>query len=106
MDGDKHFLLYIDYTDDMPARRGPLVAAHLEHSVDAEKRGELVLGGRLIVDGAPRSLCLIRAKSREAVERHIKADPYYEHGLVKSFQVQEWQTVIGELALEPMAPAR
>jgi uncharacterized protein YciI len=89
-----HYLLFYDVADDYVARRGEFRGAHLEKARAAVERGELVLGGALAhpVDGA---VLLFSGTSREVAERFAQADPYVTSGLVKSWRVREWTTVVG-----------
>jgi uncharacterized protein YciI len=38
---------------------------------------------------------LFRGESPAAAEAFVAADPYVQHGLVKSWKVREWTTVVG-----------
>jgi len=89
-----HYLLFYDVADDYVARRGEFRGAHLEKARAAVERGELVLGGALAhpVDGA---VLLFSGTSREVAARFAQADPYVTSGLVKSWRVREWTTVVG-----------
>ncbi len=89
-----HFLLFYDVVEGYTERRKPFRAAHLEYANGAVARGELVLGGAL-ADPVDAALLLFRTPSREAVERFAARDPYVLNGLVKSWRVREWTTVIG-----------
>ena len=43
------------------------------------------------------------ALAQEAVaERFVAADPYVKNGLVKSWRVREWTTVVGPMAEAPV----
>jgi hypothetical protein len=89
-----HYLLFYDVVDDYVERRKPLRAAHLTYAREAVARGELVLGGALAdpVDGA---VILFRAASPDVPEAFARGDPYVKAGLVTSWRVREWTTVIG-----------
>ena len=89
-----HYLLFYDVVEDYPERRKPLRSAHLAYANEAVARGELVLGGAL-ADPVDAAVLLFRAPSRQAVERFAAQDPYVRNGLVKSWRVREWTTVIG-----------
>jgi uncharacterized protein YciI len=39
-----------------------------------------------------------------AAEAFARADPYVLNGLVTSWRVREWTTVVGELAAQPVRP--
>ncbi len=68
----------------------PTVAALSRHLVEA------ALGfDRPRADPVDAAVLLFQAASREAVERFAARDPYVLNGLVKSWRVREWTTVIG-----------
>lgn len=89
-----HYLLFYDAAEDYEQRRVPFRAAHLRHAREAVARGELVLGGALAspVDGA---VLLFRGASPAIAEAFAKSDPYVLNGLVRSWRVREWTTVVG-----------
>jgi hypothetical protein len=89
-----HYLLFYDVAGDFAERRKQFRAAHLKHARQAVDRGELVLGGALAdpVDGA---VALFRSSSPAVAEAFATADPYVMHGLVTSWRVREWTTVVG-----------
>jgi len=99
-----HYLLFYDVIADYLERRLPLRAAHLTHARRAVDDGVLILGGALAdpVDGA---VLLFGTDSRETVERFAASDPYVLNGLVKSWRVREWTTVVGKDATKPIDPA-
>ena len=96
-----HYLLIYDVVDDYVTRRAPLRAAHLAHARASVERGELVLGGALAnpPDGA---ILLFRGESPAAADAFARADPYVLNGLVKTWRVREWTTVIGRDAEVPL----
>jgi uncharacterized protein YciI len=100
----KHFLLFYDVTDDYVTRRALYRDSHLEKAWAANARGELVLGGAL-ADPVDGTMLLFSGESREVAESFARADPYVLNGLVKSWRVREWTTVIGALAASPVHPA-
>jgi uncharacterized protein YciI len=89
-----HYLLFYDVVEGYVEKRKPFRAAHLEYARQAVARGELELGGAL-ADPADLAVLLFRGPSSEAAERFAAADPYVVHGLVKSWRVREWVTVVG-----------
>jgi uncharacterized protein YciI len=96
-----HYLLIYDVVDDYVTRRVPLRAAHVGHARESIARGDLVLGGALAnpPDGA---VLLFRGSSPSAAEQFAKSDPYVLNGLVKSWRVREWTTVLGPAAEVPL----
>jgi uncharacterized protein YciI len=88
-----HYLLMYDVVEDYVTRRAPLRAAHIGLAREAAARGELVLGGAL---NPPEGVVLLfRGESPAAAEAFAAADPYVQNGLVKSWKVREWTTVVG-----------
>jgi len=96
-----HYLLIYDVVDDYVTRRVPLRAAHIGHARQSIARGDLVLGGALAnpPDGA---VLLFRGSSPAAAEQFAQNDPYVINGLVKSWRVREWTTVLGPAAEVPL----
>ena len=98
-----HHLLIYETAPDYLVRRGEHRAAHLSHAWDAAGRGELVLGGA-VGDPVESALLLFQGGSPEAAERFARADPYVLNGLVRSWRVVPWATVVGEDAADPVRP--
>ena len=100
----KHFLLMYDTVPEYLERRGEFRNAHLTLARAAQARGELVLGGALAdpVDGA---ILLFRSETADVAKNFAEADPYVKNGLVKSWRVREWTTVVGEGAASPVLPS-
>jgi uncharacterized protein len=98
-----HYLLMYDPVPDYLERRVPLRAAHVAHAKAAVARGELVLGGAL-ANPADQVILLFVGSSPAAAEAFAKADPYVQQGLIASWRVREWTTVVGpdaQVALPP-----
>jgi len=98
-----HFLLFYEVVADYVTRRAAYRDAHLALAWQSQARGELVLGGALgdPVDGA---LLLFQGDSPAAAERFARSDPYVKNGLVTSWRVRPWSTVVGDLAASPARP--
>jgi uncharacterized protein len=94
----KHWLLIYDAADDYAAKRAPHRALHLEKARAAAARGELVLGGAF-ADPVDGSVLLFKAPTRETAEAFARSDPYVLQGVVRSWRVREWTTVVGADAL-------
>jgi uncharacterized protein YciI len=92
-----HYLLFYEAGENYEEARKPFRAAHLQHAREAVARGELVLGGALAgpVDGA---VLLFRGASPAGAERFANSDPYVTNGVVKSWRIREWTTVVGDEA--------
>jgi uncharacterized protein YciI len=98
-----HYLLCYDLAPDYLDRRGEFRTPHLQLAWDAQQRGELVLAGALS-EPADMAVLIFQGDSPEVAERFAKADPYVTEGLVVSYKVRPWNTVVGELAFSPMKP--
>jgi uncharacterized protein YciI len=99
----KHFVLIYDTAPDYLQRRGEFRSAHLAVAWQAAGRGELLLGGA-VGDPADSALLLFRCESADIPAAFAKADPYVVNGLIKSWQVKPWHTVVGESAANPVKP--
>jgi len=98
-----HYLLIYDLASDYLARRGEFRNEHLQLAWDAQQRGEIVIAGAL-ADPADTAVLLFTGESPDAAERFAQADPYVTNGLVKSWRVRQWTTVVGEDASNPVRP--
>ena len=96
-----HYVLFYDVVDDYARRRMPFRAAHIAYARQAVARGALVLGGAFAdpVDGA---VLIFRGASVEVAKAFAAADPYVVNGMVKTWRVREWTTVVGALAESPL----
>jgi uncharacterized protein YciI len=98
-----HYLLFYETVPEYLERRAEFRSEHLALAWAAHARGELILGGALAepVDGA---VLLFEGDSPEVAERFARADPYVRNGLVASWRVRAWSTVVGEGAASPVRP--
>lgn len=90
-----HYLLIYDVVDNYTELRKPHRAAHFEHAQKSFDAGEMVLAGALDepVDGA---ILVFRAADPSAPARFAENDPYVRAGIVKSWRVRKWNTVLGD----------
>lgn len=98
-----HYLLIYDLADDYLAKRGDFRGAHLKLGWASHERGELILGGA-VSEPVDRAILMFKADSPKVAEDFAKADPYVTNGLIKSWTVRPWLTVIGDLAANPVRP--
>jgi uncharacterized protein YciI len=90
-----HYLLFYDVGDGYVEKRAPFRELHLKHATQAFERGELVLAGALS-DPADGAVLVFRGPTPEFAEAFAKSDPYVVNGLIKSWRVRKWVTVIGD----------
>jgi uncharacterized protein YciI len=99
-----HYLLCYDLAPDYLERRAEFRTEHLQLAWQAQERGEIVIAGALS-DPADTAVLMFQGDSPEVAEKFARADPYVTHGLVKSYKVRQWNTVVGDLAFSPTRPA-
>jgi uncharacterized protein YciI len=99
----KHYLLIYELESNYLERRGEFRAAHLSLAWQFSDCGELLLGGA-VTDPVDTAILLFRGESPAVAEAFAAADPYVKNGLIKSYRVREWTTVVGELASNPIRP--
>lgn len=88
-----HYVLEYEIAPDYLERREPHRAEHLALGRAAAARGELVLAGAF--DPADGALLLFQGTGPETAEAFARADPYVVNGLVTSWRVRRWKTVVG-----------
>lgn len=96
-----HWLLMYELAEDYLERRPEHRNAHLALAWAAAQRGELLLAGA-VADPVDSALLLFQGETSAAAEAFARADPYVTAGLVRSWRVRPWQTVVGERAANPV----
>lgn len=99
----RHFLLIYTTAADYLERRGEYRSEHLRLAWEAQARGEIVLAGAL-ADPPDGAVLLFQGDSSAAAEAFARGDPYVVNGLIEKWEVREWTTVIGDLAVNPVRP--
>ncbi len=95
---EKHFILFYETASDYMERRGEFRSVHLNLAREFQARGELVLAGAL-ADPADGAVLVFKGEDKSVAERFANEDPYVKNGLIASWRVREWTTVVGEGAL-------
>ena len=88
-----HYLLFYEVVDDYLERRGAFRAEHLALAQAAHQRGELLLAGAL---AEPADGAVLLFHALEPAEAFAKSDPYVKNGLIKTWRVRKWNTVVGD----------
>lgn len=96
-----HYVLIYDLAPDYLERRPEFRGAHLDLAREAHARGDLFLAGAL-AEPADSALLVFQGDSPAPAEAFARADPYVANGLVKSWTVRPWTTVIGDHASNPL----
>jgi len=92
-----HYLMFYNVVPDYMTRRAEFRDAHLAYARRAVERGELVLGGAL-ANPPDVAVLLFRGGSPAVAEDFAKSDPYVLNGIVTSWRIREWTTVVGTTA--------
>jgi uncharacterized protein YciI len=98
-----HYLLTYELAPDYLERRAEFRNEHLKLAWDAQQRGEILIAGAL-AEPADTALLVFTGDTPEAAERFARTDPYVSKGLVKSWRVRPWNTVVGKDAANPVRP--
>lgn len=98
-----HYLLCYELAPDYLERRGEFRDEHLKLGWAAQERGELVLAGAC-AEPSDMAVLLWQTDKPEIIEQFVKTDPYVIHGLVTSYRIKQWNTVIGDDAFNPVRP--
>ena len=96
-----HFLLSYDLAPDYLERRTAFRDRHLALAWSAADSGALLLGGAV---GDPVESALLIFTDADAARAFAEADPYVAEGLVLSWRVMPWTTVVGAGAASPVRP--
>jgi uncharacterized protein YciI len=96
-----HYVLQYEISADYLEKRSLFRQQHLQLAWQAAERGELMLGGAL---GEPveSAMLLFNVDSAEQVRAFAETDPYVVNGLVSSYRILPWHTVVGEQAANPV----
>lgn len=98
-----HYLMFYEFTADYLERRPAFRGDHLRLAWESQQRGELVLAGSF-VDPADGATLMFKCDSPQVVEDFARNDPYVMNGLVTSWRVRPWATVVGNDATTPVRP--
>jgi uncharacterized protein len=96
-----HYLLFYDVAADFIEKRAQYREEHLALAWQAHEGGELLLAGALD-EPIDTAVLLFQDASPAVAERFAAADPYVRNGLVKNWRVRQWNTVVGERAVNPV----
>lgn len=92
-----HYLLIYEVVDEYAKRRQPFRQEHLQLAQEFADRGELELGGALD-EPVDQAILLFCVPDPKTIKEFVMRDPYVRHGLIKSWRVRKWMTVIGKTA--------
>jgi uncharacterized protein len=90
-----HYVLLYEVVNDYITKRAKFREAHLKLLRQAFDRGEIVLAGAF-TEPVDEAMVIFRGDSPAAAENFVNNDPYMKNGLVTSWRVRKWMTVIGD----------
>ncbi|MDR1007273.1 MAG: YciI family protein [Campylobacteraceae bacterium] len=93
-----HYLLIYEAVEDYITKRDKFREEHLKLAAKAQERGEIILAGAL---GTQGSAFLFLTEDSTLIEEFVKNDPYFKEGLIRSYKILPWITVIGKDAQNP-----
>ena len=96
-----HYILFYDYVPDYLDKRVAFRASHMDHAKPYLERGELFLAGAY-AEPADGAALLFRADTPDVARSFAENDPYVLNGLVTSWHVRQWTTVVGKDAEHPI----
>ena len=90
-----HFLLFYEVVDNYIERRKPFRKDHFAVAQKSFDAGEMVLAGAL-TEPVDRAVFVFRGPTPDAAKRFAENDPYVLNGLVSSWSIRKWNTVLGD----------
>ena len=90
----KTFVVISHFCDNVAERRVPHREAHLAHLREMHERGMLLMGGALL-DPMDAGMLIVRAETKEDVEKELAGDSYAQNGIWTKITVREWNVVVG-----------
>ena len=84
-------LMFYDVTPDGLARAAPHYPAHVARLQEFHKRGALLMAGPY---GNPPKGAVGIFTSRAAAEEFVKGDPFFVHGVIGEFRLEDWNEVL------------
>lgn len=91
-----YFALIYYVVDDYINKRALFREEHLKLAEESFNNGHLILAGAFS-DPYDRALLIFKASDKSVIEDFVKKDPYFLNGLVKQWEIREWNVVIGNL---------
>jgi uncharacterized protein len=88
-----YYILFYKTVENYTEKRKPFRELHLAYAKASQKRGELFLAGAL-TEPADSAVLVFKGDSPKAAEEFAKNDPYVLNGLIKEWNVRQWNVVI------------
>lgn len=86
------YVLFYESSDDVAAKAPVHAAAHREHWHPFRERGELLLIGPFADPQSQGAMSVFT--TREAAEEFARNDPFVLNGVVRAWEVREWEEAV------------
>jgi uncharacterized protein YciI len=87
----KYVLLY-ESADDVASKAPPHFPAHKARLDEFHARGDLLMVGTFGDPQSQGSMAIFR--TRESAEEFVRDDPFLLNGVVRSYEIREWNEVL------------
>lgn len=87
------FVLLYESAEDVAAKAPAHFPEHLVRLREFHRRRELLLVGTFGDPQTEGSMAIFR--TREGAEDFVKGDPFVLHGVVRAYQIREWNEIFG-----------
>ena len=92
----KYYILIYQYADDYLNKRTPYRQDHFKLAKEAVASGNLILGGAT-ENPADQGILVFKVYDIAIIETFIAKDSYVLNGVVTSWEIKEWNVVVGSL---------
>ena len=86
------YVLFYESADDVAANAPPHFPAHKQRLDEFHQRGDLLMVGTFDDPQTQGSMSVFR--SREAAEEFAEDDPFVLNGVVRSWEIRDWDEVL------------
>ena len=98
-----HYLLRYQYVDGIDVLREPYRYEHLSRLWAEADAGKVLLAGGA-GDPVSEGIIVWDVEDPSVIHAYAQEDPYMTAGLITSYDVVPWRTVVGEQAQTPLRP--
>jgi len=98
-----HWLLRYAYVDGIDTLREPYRDQHLSDLWAEADAGRVVIAGG-VGDPIAEGIIVWHVEDPQLIHDFAKRDAYMTAGLITSYDVVPWRTVVGDLAATPLRP--
>jgi len=98
-----HYLLRYQYVEGIDSLREPYRDEHLSRLWAEADAGRVLLAGGA-GDPVSEGVIVWDVEDPSVIDAYAQADPYMTAGLITSYDVVPWRTVVGEQAQAPLRP--